>query len=69
MGKNRSHEVLKHTWLEWRKASGNKYKQEYLDFIEMNNDGAHSLGIHVYLTWLYISWQYYFVILIVSSFY
>ena len=44
MAKNRSHDVLKHLWVEWRKASGNNYKKDYLDFIQMNNDGAQSLG-------------------------
>ena len=44
LAKNRTHEVLKHVWIEWRKASGNKYKKDYLDFIQMNNDGAQSLG-------------------------
>ena len=44
LAKNRTHEVLKHAWIEWRKASGNKYKKDYLDFIQMNNDGAQSLG-------------------------
>ena len=44
MAKNRSYDVLKHLWVEWRKASGNNYKKEYLDFIQMNNDGAQSLG-------------------------
>ena len=44
MAQNRSHEVLRHAWIEWRKASGNMYKQDYIDFIKMNNDGAHSMG-------------------------
>ena len=44
MAKNRSYDVLKHLWVEWRKASGNNYKKDYLDFIQMNNDGAQSLG-------------------------
>ena len=44
MGRNRSYEALKHAWVEWRKASGNKYKKDYIDFIKLNNDGAQSLG-------------------------
>ena len=44
MAKNRSYEALKHIWVEWRKASGNKYKNDYLDFIELNNEGAKELG-------------------------
>ena len=44
MAKNRSHEALKHVWVEWRKASGNKYKTDYLDFIDLNNEGAKELG-------------------------
>ena len=44
MAKNRSYDVLKHLWVEWRKESGNNYKKDYLDFIQMNNDGAQSLG-------------------------
>ena len=42
----RSHDYneLKHAWVEWRKASGNKYRQQYLKFIEINQDGAKSLG-------------------------
>ena len=44
MAKNRSHEALKHVWVEWRKASGNKYKNDYLDFIDLNNEGAKELG-------------------------
>ena len=35
---------LKHAWIEWRKASGNQYKQEYIDFIQINNDAARSMG-------------------------
>ena len=35
---------LKHAWVEWRKASGNKYRQQYLKFIEINQEGAKSLG-------------------------
>ena len=44
MGNNRSYDALKHAWVEWRKASGNKYKKDYIDFIKLNNDGAQSLG-------------------------
>ena len=44
MAENRSHEALKHVWVEWRKASGNKYKNDYLDFIDLNNEGAKELG-------------------------
>ena len=35
---------LKHAWVEWRKASGNKYRKEYLDFIGINSEAAKSLG-------------------------
>lgn len=35
---------LKHSWKAWREASGNKYRQDYLDFIEINNEAAKSLG-------------------------
>ena len=45
MAKNRSYETLKHVWVEWRKASGNKYKDDYLEFIDLNNEGAKELGI------------------------
>ena len=53
MAKNRSHDVLKHLWVEWRKASGNNYKKDYLDFIQMNNDGAQSLGNCCILKYLF----------------
>ena len=35
---------LKHAWVEWRKASGNQYRQAYLDFIGINTEAATSLG-------------------------
>ena len=44
MAKNHSYEALKHIWVEWRKASGNQYKNDYLDFIKLNNEGAKELG-------------------------
>ena len=53
MAKNRSYDVLKHLWVEWRKASGNNYKKDYLDFIQMNNDGAQSLGNCCILKYLF----------------
>ena len=54
IAQNRSHEVLSHAWIEWRKASGNQYKQDYIDFIDINNDGAHSLGTNIGLNLIYI---------------
>ena len=35
---------LKHAWVEWRKVSGNQYRQAYLDFIGINTEAATSLG-------------------------
>jgi hypothetical protein len=35
---------LQHAWVEWRKATGATYRQAYLDFIEINNEAAKSLG-------------------------
>lgn len=43
---SRNHDELKHAWTEWRKASGNKYREEYLDFIQIHQDGAKSLGFN-----------------------
>ena len=42
--KSRNAEQLKHAWVEWRKASGNKYRKEYLEFIGINTEAATSLG-------------------------
>ena len=50
MGQNRSYEALKHAWVEWRKASGNKYKKDYIDFIKLNNDGAKELGNYFWIS-------------------
>ena len=41
---SRNETELKHAWVAWREASGNKYRQQYLDFIEINQEGAKSLG-------------------------
>jgi hypothetical protein len=41
---SRNETELKHAWVAWREASGNKYRQQYLDFIEINQEGARSLG-------------------------
>ena len=37
-------EVLKYSWIEWRKASGNQYREQYLDYLELQNEGAQSIG-------------------------
>jgi hypothetical protein len=42
--KSRNAAQLQHAWVEWRKASGNKYRKEFLDFIDINNEAAKSLG-------------------------
>ena len=41
---SRNHTELKHAWVAWREASGNKYRQQYIDFIALNQEGAKSLG-------------------------
>ena len=41
---SRNETELKHAWVAWREASGNKYREQYLDFIEINQEGARSLG-------------------------
>lgn len=46
IAKSRDYEELSYVWSEWRKASGNKYRQEYLDFIDINQAAAQSLGFN-----------------------
>jgi hypothetical protein len=52
---SRNYEQLSHAWVEWRKVSGNKYRQEYLDLISIQNEGAQSLGIIYFNPWLQCS--------------
>ena len=45
---SRDYEKLKHAWVEWRKVSGAKYRKQYLEFIQLQNEKAQSLGMHFY---------------------
>ena len=45
---SRDYEKLKHAWVEWRKFSGAKYRKQYLEFIQLQNEKAQSLGMHFY---------------------
>ena len=35
---SRDYEKLKHAWVEWRKVSGAKYRKEYLEFIQLQDN-------------------------------
>ena len=41
-----NYEKLKHAWVEWRKVSGAKYRHQYLEFIQLKNEEAESLGMY-----------------------
>ena len=45
---SRDYEKLKYAWVEWRKVSGAKYRKQYLEFIQLQNEKAQSLGMHFY---------------------
>ena len=44
MAHSRNAQELQHAWTQWRSVSGQQYRQQYLDFIGINNQGAESLG-------------------------
>ncbi len=41
---SRDDDELKYYWKEWRAVSGNQYRDKYLQFIDIQNEGAKSLG-------------------------
>ena len=41
---SRNPEELKYAWETWRKVSGAKYRDQYLEFIEIQNNGSKALG-------------------------
>ena len=45
---SRDYEKLKHAWVEWHKVSGAKYRKQYLEFIQLQNEKAQSLGMRFY---------------------
>ena len=44
MAKNRKYLELEYAWKEWRRVSGRQYRDKYLEFIDIQMDGAEALG-------------------------
>lgn len=40
-------EELKHTWLEWYKASGAPSRRDYMEYVQMSNEAAKLNGKYI----------------------